>query len=151
MAQSGVGDIIKWGLLGLAGYWVYSNYFSTPAPAATTPTPTPTPTPAPNPNAIVGANTAAGVFAKLQSAAPAGNHNVDEWNVYLTSAMPSGFVAPDPMPLFTAAVPGFDRSQQISAAQYWGVMAPYLKTNAGLSGVHHFARLAGLYGRRALA
>jgi hypothetical protein len=94
------------------------------------------------------AQSSSGIGSLVQAAAPAGDHGVDDWNVYLMAAMPSGFTAPDPMPIFTAAVPGFDRSQKLSAAQYWGVMAPWLKANAGLSGLHHFARLAGLYGVR---
>ena len=131
---------IKLGIIGAVGYFAYTQgwlSFLGIGGSAPAPTPTPTPTPAPNPNAIQGANTIDGVFTKMVAAAPSGSHGVDEWNSYLQTAMQgvkSGWVAPDPMPIFTAAVQGFSRDQQLSSGQYWGVMAPWLKTNAGLSG-----------------
>ena len=73
MAQSSGGGIIKWGLIALAGWWVYENYFAQPAVAATPASgggaapPATSPT---NPSGIVGANTLAGVYAKMQAAAP---------------------------------------------------------------------------------
>ena len=99
-----------------------------------TPTAPATPAPAPpDPNKIVGANTLDGVYAKMVAA---GNKTdtIDGWNWVLMQVIPN-FTAPDPMPLFTAATPGFDRSQLISPGQYWAVMAPWLKTNQGLSGL----------------
>ncbi len=107
----------KFGLLSSLGIGTPSAP-ATPAGAAPPP---------PNPNAITGANTLDGVYARMVAAA---------WNAYLTGVMPAGFVAPDPMPIFQAAVPGFDRSTNLlTAGQYWAVMAPWLKTNAGLSGL----------------
>lgn len=96
-----------------------------------------------NPNAIVGANTLDGIFARMLKAAPAGNHSIDEWDYFLQAAQPS-ITPPDPMPLFAAAVPGFDRSQPIAAAQYWAVMAPALKQQLGLSGLGIFGGLGAL-------
>jgi hypothetical protein len=48
---------------------------------------------------------------------------------------PLGMTAPDPLPLFTAAAPGFDRSQLVTSGQYWAVMGPALKSQLGLTGL----------------
>jgi hypothetical protein len=87
----------------------------------------------PTPNAITGGNTLAGIYARMVAAAPSGSHAVDDWNTYLATA--GNLTPPDPMPLFQAAVPGFDRSQLLTAAQYWGVMAPALTAQQGLTGM----------------
>jgi hypothetical protein len=92
----------------------------------------------PDPNAITGANTVAGIQAAtlLAAGAPAQGLGVDEWGWYLNQQLaPLGKTAPDPLPLFQAAVPGFDRSQVLTAGQYWAVMAPALKSQLGLSGL----------------
>ena len=99
---------------------------------------------APNPNVITGANTLDGIYTRLIAAAPSGSHGVDVWGSYLTPLLPSGGVAPDPMPIFTAAVPGFSRSQQLTGGQYWAVMAPALKTQFGLSGLGLFGGLGAV-------
>ncbi len=107
---------------------------TTPAPAPA-PTPTPAPAPAPDPNAIMGANTIDGVYAKLAARVPAGaSKTIDDWNWELMQVIPN-YTAPDPMPLFAAAVPGFDRAQAITIGQYWKVMAPAVKSSAGLTGL----------------
>src|ERR1019366_1770687 len=115
------------------------------APAATvaaTPVVTTTPavpvTVAPSPNAISGANSAAGVQAHTIALAnaPAVGLTADQWGYYLNAVLnPLNMVAPDPMPLFTAASPGFDRSQVLTPGQYWTVMAPALKSQLGLTGL----------------
>jgi hypothetical protein len=69
----------------------------------------------------------------MVAAAGSGSRGVDEWNSYLATA--GNLTPPDPMPLFQAAVPGFDRSQKLTAAQYWGVMAPALTAQQGLTGM----------------
>ena len=103
----------------------------TPAPAA----------PAvviPNPNAITGSDTVAGIQARtiLAAKAPAEGLAVDDWGYSLNAALaPLGKSAPDPMPIFTAAVPGFNRDQKLTAGQYWAVMAPALKSQTGLTGL----------------
>jgi hypothetical protein len=95
------------------------------------------------PNPITGANTVAGIQAAtlLAAGAPAEGLGVDAWGWYLNQQLaPLGKVAPDPMPIFTAASPGFDRSQPVTAAQYWGVMAPALRSQLGLSGLGMYRR-----------
>lgn len=104
---------------------------ATPAPAAAVPV-------VPDPNAITGANTVAGIQARvlLAANAPAAGLTADQWGWYLNNALaPLGKSAPDPLPVFVAAVPGFDRSQALTAGQYWAVMAPALKSQLGLSGL----------------
>jgi hypothetical protein len=95
------------------------------------------------PNAITGANTVAGIQAAtlLAAGAPAQGLGVDEWGWYLNQQLaPLGKTAPDPLPLFVAASPGFDRSQLVTAAQYWAVMTPALKAQTGLSGLGMYVR-----------
>jgi hypothetical protein len=137
--------MIKLAVVAAAAYYAYTQGWLSAlgigAPAAAAPA---TPAPAvpvlvvPNPNAITGANTVAGVQARtiVAANAPADGLSVDGWGYSLNSVLsPLGMVAPDPMPLFSAAVPGFDRSQVLTAGQYWAVMAPALKSQLGLSGL----------------
>jgi hypothetical protein len=72
---------------------------------------------------------------------------VDGWGYYLNQV--PGVVAPDPILPFTAANPNFDRSQNMSAAQYWAVIAPVLKTQYGLSGLGIYGGLGALMRRYA--
>lgn len=91
----------------------------------------------PDPNAIVGANTVAGIQARVLAAAkaPSDGLGVDTWGWFVNNELaPLGKSAPDPMPLFQAASPGFDRGQKVSGAQYFAVMGPALKAQTGLSG-----------------
>ena len=140
------GTLVKVGIIGAVAYYAYTQGWLsmlglTPAAAeAATPAAA---TPAPNPNAIVGANSLDAISIRVLSAAGTGSRTVDEWNYFLGSAAPQ-VTPPDPMPLFSAAVPNFDRSQKLTFGQYWGVMAPALKTQMGLSGL-------GIYGGLAVA
>ena len=126
---------------GAAVWWFYFRS-PTPTPGATSPL---TVVP-PNPNAITGANTLDGIYARLVATSPSGQHGVDEWNSYLATA--GNLTPPDPMPIFSAAVPGFARSQALTAAQYWAVMAPALKSQLGLSGLGIYGGLGALAMRR---
>lgn len=135
--------MIKIGVAAAVAYYAYSKGWLSSlgigAPAVTTTT---TPVAAVvSPNAITGANTIDGIYARMVAAA--GNNKtmtIDAWDTFLASA--GQLTPPDPMPLFQAAVPGFDRSQLLTAAQYWAVMAPALKTTFGLSGIGVMGRLA---------
>jgi hypothetical protein len=117
--------------------WLSSLGIAAPVAAAATPATTTliaAPPAAPvNPNPITGSNTLAGIYARMIAAAGPGPYNADVWNTYLATA--GSLTPPDPMPIFTAAVPGFTRSQTLTAAQYWGVMAPALTAQQGLSGM----------------
>jgi hypothetical protein len=131
-------DSTKLLLFGGAAAAVWYFYLRTPAAVAPG-------TPAvitPDPNAIVGADTVAGIQAQTiaQAKAPAAGLSVDNWGYILNQVLaPLGKAAPDPMSIFPAAVPGFDRSQLVTSGQYWAVMGPALKSQLGLSGL-------GLYG-----
>jgi hypothetical protein len=97
----------------------------------------------PDQNAITGANTVAGIQARvlLNAKAPAEGLPIDTWGWFLNQELaPLGKTAPDPLPLFLAASPGFDRSQLVTAAQYWPVMTPALKAQTGLSGLGMYVR-----------
>jgi hypothetical protein len=143
------GTMIKLAVGGAAIYYAYTkgwlnifggignqyvgtqNTVSAPAPVV------------PDPNAITGANTVSGIQAAtlLAAGAPAAGLSVDQWGYALNNVLaPLGKAAPDPMPLFTAAAPGFSRGQLVTAGQYWAVMGPALKSQLGLSGL-------GMYGR----
>ncbi len=126
--------LLMFGAAGAAVWYFYLRKPGTVAPG------TPA-VAAPDPNAIVGANTVAGIQARVIAAAkaPADGLPVDGWGWYVNQELaPLGKSAPDPMPLFQAASPGFDRSQLVTAGQYWAVMGPALKTQTGLSGLGLF-------------
>lgn len=138
--------MIKVAAIGVAGYLAYTqgwlSFLGIGAPAAAVPVTPTTPTAPvvlpPDPNAIAGANTVAGVQARtiVVAKAPAAGLGVDQWGYYMDQVLaPLGMVAPDPLPLFTAAVPGFDRSQLLTSGQYWAVMGPALKSQLGLTGL----------------
>ena len=138
--------IIKVAAVGVAAYVAYTqgwlSFLGIGAPAATVAAPASTATTAvpvtSSPNAIAGANSAAGIQAHTMTLAnaPAAGLTADQWGYYLNQVLnPLNMVAPDPMPLFTAAAPGFDRSQVLTPGQYWAVMLPALKSQLGLSGL----------------
>jgi hypothetical protein len=141
--------MIKLGIAAAVGYYAYTQGWLSSLGIGTAPATTAATTavavvpvvPAVavvNPNAITGANTVAGVQARTIALAnaPAAGLSVDDWGYNLNAVLsPLGMVAPDPMPLFQAATPGFDRAQKLTSGQYWSVMAPALKSQLGLSGM----------------
>lgn len=144
MAGSNSG-LIKVALIGGAAYFAYRqgwlSFLGLGSPAVTTAAPAPPVSTAPP---VVGANSLDGIHAQLVAMvkAPAA---VDEWDYALNQIMaPLGKTAPDPMPIFSAAVPGFSRGQLLTDAQYWGIMAPALKAQLGLSGLGMYGGLAAL-------
>ena len=135
--MAGSNKLVTLGLVAGGGYLAYQMGWLAPlglspaavaAPAAKTPASGSAPATA--------ANKLDSTFALMVSKAnaPSAGLTVDEWNWFLMQSLPN-FTAPDPMPLFQAVTPGFDRATLVSAADYWKVMAPWLKTNAGLSGL----------------
>jgi hypothetical protein len=143
VADSGMNTLIKVGLIGGAAYLVYKQGWlaqlgiGAPAPAAAQPS---TGVPAPGP---VGYNTLDAIYGRMvtAAAAPSAGYNADQWNYFL--AQVSNITPPDVMDVFSS-VPGFDRSKNLmSAMEYWAVMAPYLKSKMGLSGLGIFGGLAG--------
>lgn len=150
--------LIKVGAVGAALYIAYTQGWlsflgiGTAATATPTATPATSGTPATSAGAVPTTPSAASpstldaLYTKFLAAAKAGGSDtgtlgVDGWGWYLNQ---SGITAPDPMPIFSAAVPGFDRSQQFTITQYWAVMAPALKTQLGLSGLGMYGALAGM-------
>jgi hypothetical protein len=134
-------NMVKIALIGGAAYLAYRqgwlSFLGVGTPKSVSSAPS-VPTPAPDPNAITGANTVAGVQARTIAAAkaPSTGLSIDEWGYFLNNVLaPLGKQAPDPMPLFSAVAPGFDRSQVITSGQYWAVMAPALKSQLGLTGL----------------
>ena len=132
----GAGGLLLW-YLNSKGY--LSNLFGGQTP--TTPggfiqgTGTGTGTPPPPPNT----NTLAAIFQRLQAnaQAPSSGLTAFGWNYSLAIVAPS-IVPPDPTPLFAAA--GLDASQNMTANQYWSVMAPALTAQFGLSGMRGMGR-----------
>lgn len=134
MADSNV--ILKVALFGAAG-WVAYRYLLAPAVAASS-VAAGVASPAPA-AAAAGGRTLDSVYqAMLIKANGATAGSIDDWDSWMMQGTPS-IVAPDPMPLFQAATPGFDRATQISAAQYWAVMGPAIKTQYGLTGLGFYA------------
>ena len=90
------------------------------------------------------------LYSKMVAAAKAAGQGdslgVDAWGYYLNN---SGITAPDPLPIFSAAVSNFDRAQVFTAPQYWAIMAPALKTQLGLSGLGMYGGLGALMRRYA--
>lgn len=88
----------------------------------------------------------AGMVAKAKAAGESSSLGADAWGYYLNQ---SGVTAPDPLPILSAAVPNFDRSQTFTAAQYWAIMAPALQSQLGLSGLGIYGGLGALMRRYA--
>jgi hypothetical protein len=137
--------LIKIALFGGAGYLAY-ELFLKPATNAAAASSTPAPgTVAPNLSTAAALPASAdvlyqGMVAKA-TAAGISLTGPDGWNTFVVAAG-----GPNPMP-----DPGqvfADRSQNLTAAQYWAVMAPALVKSGGLKGLGIFAGLGMLAGCR---
>jgi len=131
-------DVLKIALFGAAGWvgyqYILKPWMAAPATAAGTPAATPPATGGTVPVVKTPSNSLDAAYALMVSKANAPSLNVDQWDWFLMDSIPN-FTAPDPMPRFSAAIPNFDRTAPMSASDYWNVMAPWLKANAGLSGL----------------
>ena len=123
------GKLVAFGAAGVAAWYFF---FRTPSTAAAVPA-------APIPAKSAGTLDAAFQKMVLKSGGKSGS--VDDWNAWLMQGTPS-ITAPDPVPVFTAANPNFDRSQQFTAAQYWAVMSPVIAAQYGLSGLGFYGTIA---------
>jgi hypothetical protein len=131
-------DLLKWGLVGLAGYWVYEKFFATSAAATTT-------TPAAATDAF---NSLAAIYGRIVGAVPANTlYTVDQWNTVL--AAQSNVTPPDPAAVFTFT-DASPRTATMTAAHYWSVMEPYLVAQ-GLSGFGLYRGMGRFYQRRRFA
>ena len=66
--------------------------------------------------------------------------SVDHWNYYLAQLVPAGVTIPGGL---FSNVAG-DDPNNLTAAQYWAVMAPWLASNAGLSGLGMYGGLGAI-------
>jgi hypothetical protein len=60
-----------------------------------------------------------------------GTAGPDTWNVYLLKVYPAIGTPPDPVPIFGGR-------SAMTATVYWAGMAPWLRTNKGLSGIGRY-------------
>ena len=134
-------DVLKWGLIGLVGYWVYENFFATTtATTTTTPSATTTTTDA--------FNSLASIYSRIVGAVTANSlMTADGWNTVL--AAQSGVTPPDPTAVFTFT-DSYPRTSTMTAAQYWAKMEPYLVAQ-GMSGLGLYRGMGRFYQRRRFA
>lgn len=138
-------------LVGVGGYLIY-EWFIAPSTAAATATPTtppvtpslPPPAPGTPPAPAQPAfNSLDQIYARIQAAVGTNTTQTpDQFNYFLNQQLPAGKTAPDPTAVFTQA--GFDRTQPMTIANWWGAVAPWLQTNYGLSGLGMFGGLGSL-------
>ena len=135
------------GAVAVGGYFLYENFFATPAVAAAAPAapavppvsttvttggapvvPAPTPAPVGPSLASIYSNVLAGASTdpNFTGAGDALDSTGYRWNVYTGLALPGKAVP---------SLPGLDLSQNMTAQQYWAAMAPALASAYGLSGL----------------
>ena len=159
------GDIIKWGLIGFAGWWVYETFFAAPSTAAATTTTTgttttpatttpATTTTAPTPTAAAGSfKTLDAMYAALLAAAQAAmpgsggaitssggvlSADGDVWNYYLSQVDPSIDTSQlDPTVIFGSTITSANRSTPVTSSAYWAAAGPIIGKQTGLSGYLH--------------
>lgn len=160
------GDLIKWGVIGLVGLWVYETFLATPAAAATAtaalpagsaPSPTAV-TPAPVvPPATASSGGLDALYNALLAKAQGGDGvtssggvlsaNGDVWNYFLSQVNPSvNTSALDPTVILVNLITGPgsppNRATPVTSSQYWAAAGPIVGKQLGLSGVR--LGLAGL-------
>jgi hypothetical protein len=170
------GKLLTLGLVGVGGYLAYRWYTGQPAAlvsgstAAATPaapagasvstvvTPAAPVTAAPAaPAAPASPSSLDAMYATLKNQAASDafftgsgdslTASVDHWNYYLGQLVPAGVTIP--AGLFSNI--GGDDPNNLTAAQYWAVMAPWLSSNAGLSGLGIYGGLGALVRAHRLA
>ena len=128
----GAGGLLLW-YLNSKGY--LSSVFGSTSTTTTTTTTPPAGTTATNTNSL------AAIFTRLQ--ADAGSQAAQTglsaygWNYSL--ARVTTITPPDPQSLWATA--GLDPTQNMTANQYWAIMAPALTTQFGLSGFRGMGRM----------
>lgn len=128
----GGGGLLLW-YLNSKGY--FSSFTTTPTPVTTTPATGTTPPPA-----APAYNSLAATFARLKAdaGAQAASTGLSAYGWNYSLARVSTITPPDPNAVFTS---GMDLTQNMTADQYWGAMAPYLTANFGMSGVRSISGL----------
>lgn len=144
-------DMVKWLAIGLGAYWVYENYFATPAAAATTPVVNSTPGSG-APATLPGFNSLAAIYTRMVQDAVANTAGstaasisltADGWNYYL--ARQSSITPAAPGDVFGATYQA-NPNALLTAAQYWAAMEPYLVTK-GMSGLGLYRGMGRFYQR----
>jgi hypothetical protein len=131
-------DLIKYGLLGVAGYFVYQHFTSTAAAAATTPAPAASALPSMLSAYGQQLYTLAASDPQFTSSAGQPTGTMNQWNYYiLRLGLPTSIAGTDPG---SAAFAGLDWSQTFTFQQVWTGLSSYLQSK-GLSG------LRGRHGR----
>jgi hypothetical protein len=130
-------DMTKVVLLGGAAAAVYWFYFRTPSPAAGATQPLTTTGGATGGTPPPSGPSLDSLFAAMVAAAANdpgvkanGMMTPDGWDFYLMRVYP-GFTAPDPVQIFGGR-------PAMTATAYWAGMAPWLRTNKGLSGIGRY-------------
>lgn len=128
----GGGGLLLW-YLNSKGYLSMSMFTGSTTPATTTPGTT-TGTTTPPASTAPAYNSLAATFARMKAdaGAQAASTGLSAYGWNYSLARVSNITPPNPVDVFTS---GMDLSQNMTADQYWGVMAPYLTANMGLSGV----------------
>lgn len=146
--MAGSNNLVTLALVGLGGYLVYEWLFA-PSAAASTATNTAaappsgtTTTSTPPASTAPAFNSLDAIYARVAAKAGSAPQTPDQFNFLLNQELPSGKSAPDPLAVFTDS--GFDRAQTMSLSNWWGAVAPWLKTTYGLSGLGVFGGLGAL-------
>ncbi len=129
MARGGgmdMGAILKFGAIGVGGYFLYDWWKKRPA--------TSTSSPAGSAGGPATPSAIDAIAARIMAAAPGASYTADQWNVYLSQQLPVGKVAPDPAG-YLGSTP---REQTLTFAQYWGAVAPKLRSDLGMTGLGMF-------------
>jgi len=128
------GKLLAFGAAGAAAWYFFLRKPASPAAVA------PAGSPASGSAAKPSAGTLDAAYQRMVAKSSGKPGSVDDWDSWLMQGTPS-IVSPDPLPVFQAAIPGFDRSRQMSAAEYWAVMSPVIAAQYGLSGLGFYGSM----------
>ncbi len=146
MAKSSFGSVIPLALAGGAA-WLAWEYWLKPAPAAVRSPDAPGLPNAPAPAAAVtpaaptapAFNSLDAIYGRLAAAVGTTPYNVHQFNWFLSKQLPAGKTLPSANEFLPA---DWVDTTEMTLAQYWAAIAPWLKSNWGLSGLGVFGSLA---------
>ena len=144
MAKSqDMGGLLKIAAIGVGGYFLYDwwskKQTEVPAPASSG-------TGSGTASTVPAFNSLDAIYQRLAKAVGSTQLTADGFNFYLAKELPAGKSAPAPETFLPADA---DRNATMTLANYWGVVAPRLKTDLGLSGLGAYASLYSVMrGRR---
>ncbi len=89
------------------------------------------------------------IYQRIAAKVGSTPYTVHQFNYFLAAELPTGKTPPAPGEFLPA---DFDDTKTMTFANYWGAVAPVLKSSLGLSGLGFYAELygavRGLYGYR---